>query len=50
MSLVPRQTLLAILDDIASEQWRESDRLSLAIPMDEIIASYESQLLRCVSG
>ena len=38
MSLVPRQALLAILDDVALEQWRKSDRLSLAIPMDEIIA------------
>ena len=25
MSLVPRQALLAILDDVASEQWRKSD-------------------------
>ena len=48
MSLVPRQALLAILDHVASEQWRKSDRLSLAIPMDEIIAYYESQLLRVV--
>ena len=45
MSLVPRQSLLAILDDVASEQWRKLDRLSLAIPMDEIIAYYESHLL-----
>ena len=48
ISLVLRQALLAILDDVASEQWRKSDRLSLAIPMDEIIAYYESQLLRDV--
>ena len=48
MSLVPRQAFLAILDDVASEHWRKSDRLSLAIPMDEIIAYYESQLLRDV--
>ena len=48
MSLVPRQALLAISDDVASEQWRKLDRLSLAIPMDEIIAYYESQLLRDV--
>ena len=48
MSLVPRQALLAILEDGASEQWRKSDRLSLAIPMDGIIAYYESQLLRNV--
>ena len=48
MSLVPRQALLAFLDDVASKQWQRSDRLSLAIPMDEIIAYYESQLLRGV--
>ena len=48
MSLVPRQALLAILDDVASEQWRKMDRLSLAIQMDEIIGYYESQLLRDV--
>ena len=48
MSLVPRKALLAILHDVASEIWRKSDRLSLAIPIDEIIASYESQLLRDV--
>ena len=48
MSLVPRQALLSVLHDVASEQWRKSDRLSLAIPMDEIIAYYESQLLRDV--
>ena len=46
MSLIPRQALLAILDDVASEQGRKSDRLSVAIPMDEFIAYYESQLLR----
>ena len=48
MSLVPRQPILAILDDVASEQWIKSERLSLAIPMDEIIAYYESKLLRDV--
>ena len=48
MSLVPRKALLAISDDVASEQWRKSDRLSLGIPMDEIIAYYESQLIRDV--
>ena len=48
MSLVPRQALLASLDDVASEHWRRLDRLSLAIPRDEIIAYYESQLLRDV--
>ena len=48
MSLVPREELLAVLDDVASEQWRKADRLAFAIPIDEIIAYYESQLLRDV--
>ena len=48
MSLVPRQALLATLDDVASEHWRKRDRLSLAIPMDEIIVYYESKILRDV--
>ena len=48
MSLVPRQSLLKILDNIALEQWRVSDRLILPIPIDEILAYYESKLLRDV--
>ena len=43
MSLAPRQSLLAILDNVALEQWRQKDRLSLAIRMDEILACYESK-------
>ena len=46
MSLVPREALLTVSDDVASEQWRKSVRLSLAIPIVEIIAYYELQLLR----
>ena len=48
MSLVPRQSLLTILENVAAEQSRSKDRLSLAIPMDEIISYYESQLLQDV--
>ena len=48
MSLVPRQSLLTILENVAAEQSRSKDRLSLAIPMDEIISYYESRLLRDV--
>ena len=48
MSLVPRQSLLTILKNVAAEQSRCKDRLSLAIPMDEIISYYESRLLRDV--
>ena len=48
MSLVPRQSLLTILKNVAAEQNRSKDRRSLAIPMDEIISYYESRLLRDV--
>ena len=48
MSLVPRQSLLTILENVAAEQSRSRDRRSLAIPMDEIISYYESRLLRDV--
>ena len=48
MSLVPRQSLLTILKNVAAEQSRSKDRLSLAIAMDEIISYYESRLLRDV--
>ena len=48
VSLVPRQSLFKILDNVALKQWRVSDRLTLAIPIDEIFAYYESKLLRDV--
>ena len=48
MSLVPRQSLLTILANVAAERSRSKDRSSLAIPMDEIISYYESRLLRDV--
>ena len=47
-SLVPPQSLLTILENVAWEQSRCKDRLSLAIPMDELISHYESRLLRDV--
>ena len=46
MSLVPRQHFLTKLNNVALEQWRQKDRLSLANPMDGILAIYESKLLR----
>ena len=48
MSRVPRQSLLTILENVAAEQSRSKDRLSLGIPMDEIISYYEFRLLRDV--
>ena len=48
MSLVPRQSPSTILNNFELEQWRQKDKLSLALSMDEIIAYYESKLLRDV--
>ena len=48
MLLAPRQSLLTILDNVALEQWGLTDRLSLAIPIDEILAYYELKRLRDV--
>ena len=48
MSFVLRKSLLTILENVVAEQSRSKDRLSLAIPMDEIISYYESRLLRDV--
>ena len=38
MSLVPSDSFLAILEDVAMEQWRQTSGLSLAIPIDENVA------------
>ena len=48
ISLVPRQSLSKILDIVALEQWRVSDRRTLAIPIDEILAYDESKPFRDV--
>ena len=45
MSLVPRQSLTAIVEAVSAKQSHARDRLSLAIPMDEILSYYEAQLL-----
>ena len=48
LSLVPRQSLLTKLNKNALEQWLQKYRLSVAIPMDEILAYYKLKLLRDV--
>ena len=50
ISLVARQPLLNFLDIVAWEQRRLTDRVSLANPIDEIIACYESKKLRDVGA
>ena len=50
MSLLPRQSLLSILENVRAEKSCCNDRLSLAIPVDEMICFNESRLLRDVIG
>ena len=45
MSFLPGQSLLIIIENVAVEQNRSKERLSLVIPKDEIISFYESRLL-----
>ena len=45
MSLVPRDSLIKILEDVSKMQSHARDQLSLAIPMDEILSYYEAQHL-----
>ena len=46
MSLVPRDSsFIKILEEVSKMQSHARDRLSLAIPMDEILSYYEAQLL-----
>ena len=48
MSPVPHDSLFAILDNLRTEQLRRSNRLTLVIPIYEVVAYYESKLLRDV--
>ena len=45
MSLVPKDSLKKILRVVAEEQVQSADRLSLAIPVSEILSYYEAELL-----
>ena len=45
MSLVPRQSLLKILEEVTIEQGHADNLLTLAIPPNEILAFYEAKLL-----
>ena len=45
MSLVPRDSLMKILDYVAREQMNARDRLTLAIPMDDLLSYYNAELL-----
>ena len=50
MSLVPKDSLNAILDSVHDSQKHASDRLSLAIPMADLLSYYDAQLLTEVSS
>ena len=41
MSLLPKESLEIILQQVATEQLQSRDRLTLAIPLDELLAYYE---------
>ena len=45
MSLIPMESLLAILDSVSLEQSKAKDRLSLAIPTSDLLSYYDSRLL-----
>ena len=44
MTLLPRNVLEKILDKIASQQVKSTDRLTLAIPPAQILTYYETKL------
>ena len=45
MSLIPMESLMVILQQVAIEQATSTDRLSLAIPMTDLLSYYDSRLL-----
>ena len=49
ISLMPRESLLVVLSSVYKSQINASDRLSLAIPTNELHSYYDSKLLREVA-
>ena len=45
MSLVPLDSLLVILESVNKDRGKAGDRLSLAIPMSDLLSYYDSSLL-----
>ena len=45
LSLLPKETLEILLELVDDEQEKSKNRLSLAIPKQEILSYYESRLL-----
>ena len=50
MSLVPRESLTAILDSVYDSQKNAADRLTLAVPLKDLLSYYDAQLLTEVSS
>ena len=50
MSLVPRKSLLAVIDDVYRSQKEEEHRLTLAIPPSDFHSYYGAKLLRDVTA
>ncbi len=48
MSIVPRESLQVILDSVHEGQKRAADRLTLAIPAQDLLSYYDARLLRDV--
>ena len=48
MSLLSKESLENVLNKVAIEQIRALDRLTLAIPIQELLSFYEAQLLQDV--
>ena len=46
MSLVPIDSVMAILDHVGREQYKAADRLSLAIPTSDLMSYYDAKLIR----
>ena len=45
MSLIPMESLLAIMDSVSLRQWKAEDRLTLAIPASDLLSYYDSRLI-----
>ena len=45
MSLIPMESLLAIMDSVSLRQSKAKDRLTLAIPASDLLSCYDSRLL-----
>ena len=45
MSLIPMDSLLVILERVAIQQSKATDRLSLALPMTDLLSYHDSRLL-----